>query len=264
MNRSVRAAVAALIIALGAVGAAPGPASAATPTSLNLFKSAGFTFQDPNMYACTATAVQDTLNFIKLNGNGGPGFVWRLDNTAGTRDAILAWERRNDTLAGGNGSDPHGWRNALNAMGWGREALWHGNKRYEDFSFASYDNAVKFAVRSMIAYRKPVGALAWAGKHGQMIVGYYGLVGNPWAKDAAGKYTNAFTVGGFYLADPLRSQGLVNTPVSYLRFKTSTNLKLRFRAYMETDSPYDDPYTPGTRESRTEWYGKFVIVAPIR
>jgi len=131
-------------------------------------------------------------------------------------------------------------------------------------SFSSYDYAVKAAVRAMAAYRKPIGVLAWAGKHAQMLVGYYGLSGDPFAKDSAGKYTNAFTVAGFYLADPLRSQGLVNARIPYLTFKTTSNMKLRFRPYLETDSPYDDRFTPGIRPSRDEWYGRFVIVAPIR
>ena len=265
MNRTIRAAVAAFVIAIGAVGAAPPATQAATaPTSLYLFQPKGFTWQDPNMYACVATSVQDMLNFTALNGKGGPNFVWRVDNNPGTRDAILAWARKYDTLQGGNGTDPHGWRNALNVWGWGWNSVKHGYKVYEDYSFAAYDNAVKQAVRSMIAYRKPVGALAWAGKHAQMIVGYYGLSGDPFAKNSAGQYTNAFTVAGFYLADPLRSQNIVNTRVSYSTWKTTTNLKLRFRPYLERDSPYDDPYTPGTRPSRDEWYGKFVVILPIR
>jgi hypothetical protein len=111
------------------------------------------------------------LNFVALRRTGGTGFIWKLDNRGTTRDAILAWERQNDTLQGGKGSDPHGWRNALNRYGWGTTALTHGRKVYEDYSFASYDYAVKHAVRAMIRFRKPVGALAWAGKHAQMIVG---------------------------------------------------------------------------------------------
>ena len=264
MSRAIRATIAALAIAIGVAGFAPPAAQAAAPTSLSLFRAAGFTWQDPNMYACTSTSVQDMLNFTALNATGGPSFVWRVDNNAVTRDAILAWERKYDTLQGGNGSDPHGWRNALNAWGWGWQALYHGSKVYEDYSFNSYDYAVKHAVRAIIRFRKPVGALAWAGKHAQMIVGYYGLTGDPFAKNSLGQYTNAFTVAGFYLADPLKSQNIVNAKIPYATWKSTTNLKLRFRPYMETDSPYDDPYTPGTRPSRDEWYGKFVVILPIR
>jgi hypothetical protein len=264
MHPALRAAAAALVLAIGVAGVAPAPSQAALPTSLSLFHASGFTYQDPNPYACTSTSVQDMLNFVALHKLGGTGFAWRLSNSPVTRDSILAWSRRNDTLAGGHGSDPHGWRNALNAFGWGRAALLHGSKVYEDLSFGVYDNAVKASVRAIIAHRKPVGILAWAGKHAQMIVGYYGLSGDPFAKDAAGKFTNKFTVAGFYLADPLRSQRMVNVKISYAALKSSTNLKLRFRPYLETDSPYDDPYTPGIRAAKDEWYGRFVIVAPIR
>jgi hypothetical protein len=62
----------------------------------------------------------------------------------------------------------------------------------------------------------------------------------------------------------LRSQNIVNARIPYATWKSTTNLKLRFRPYMETDSPYDDPYTPGTRPSRDEWYRKFVIISPVR
>ncbi len=95
------------------------------------------------------------------------------------RRPILAWERSHDTLQGGNGSDVHGWRNALNYYGWGSSALWADQRVYDDVSFSSCDYAVKAAVRSMIRYRKPVAILAWAGQHAQMLTGYYGLVGDP-------------------------------------------------------------------------------------
>ena len=206
----------------------------------------------------------DMLNFIKLKGTGGTGFRWTTSLSGATRDLMLAWERTHDTMKGGNGSDPHGWRNALNYYGWGRDALWSGERRYEDLSFASYDYAVKATVRAIIRYRKPVGILAWTGRHAQMLTGYYGLVGDPFARDSAGRYTNRFSVGGFYLADPLRSQGYVNVRVSYGTLKTTSNLRLRYRPYYETDSPYDDPFTPGVRRARDEWYGRFVIIAPVR
>ena len=66
------------------------------------------------------------LNFIALRGSGGEGFGWLPTLSATVRDQILAWERSHDTLAGGRGSDPHGWRNALNYYGWGEAALWAG------------------------------------------------------------------------------------------------------------------------------------------
>jgi hypothetical protein len=231
---------------------------------MNLFVASGFRYQDPNLSACTATSTMDMLNFIKLRGTGGSGFRWTTTLSGTKRDSILAWERTHDTLAGGYGSDPHGIRNALNYYGWGSGTLTSGFRVYDDASFWTFDGAVKRAVRAMVQARKPVVLLAWAGQHAQMMVGYYGLIGDPFAKDSLGRYTNAFSVGGFYLADPLQSQAFVNKAISYGTLRTTTNMKMRYRPYLETDSPYDDPYTPGTKPARDEWYNRFVIVAPLR
>jgi len=265
MNRLTRPARGALLAAsLLAALVAAAPVAAASPSSLYIFVADGFRYQDPNMYACTSTSAMDMLNFIALRNAGGPGFHWTVTRSGAVRDSILAWERTHDTLAGGHGSDPHGMRNALNYYGWGKNALDTRGRVYDDFAYTTYDAAVKSAVRAMISYRKPVAVLAWAGRHAQMLVGYYGLSGDPYARDSLGRYTNQFTVVGFYLADPLQSQNMVNVRVPYGTFKTSTNLKLRFQPYLQTDSPYDDPYTSGIRPSKDEWYGKFVLVSPVR
>ena len=97
-----------------------------------------------------------------------------------------------------------------------------------------------------------------------MITGYDGLAGNPFAKDAKGNYTNDFSVAALYLTDPLSSQGIVNARLAYATLKSSSNPKVRFSPYLETDSPYDDPYTSGIKPARDEWYGKWVQVQPIR
>jgi hypothetical protein len=103
----------------------PGPGERFTVTSaLNLFASAGFRYQDPNFYACTATSVMDMLNFVAIARSGGTGFRWSVGLGSTRRDLILAWERTHDTMVGGNGSDPHGWRNALNYYGWGPTAMY--------------------------------------------------------------------------------------------------------------------------------------------
>jgi hypothetical protein len=204
------------------------------------------------------------LNFIASRSAGGEGFIWRPTVWGSVRDRILAWQRTHDTLVGGRGTDPHGWRNALNYYGWGEGALLAGARVYDDFSFGSYDAAMKAAVRALIATRKPVGILGWRGTHAQMITGYYGLVGNPFAKDAAGNYRNTFAVAGFYLTDPLRRSAAVNRAIRYATLKSTTNYRFRFQRYYETDSGYDDPYTPGTRPSRDEWYRRFVVILPVR
>ena len=73
-----------------------------------------------------------------------------------------------------------------------------------------------------------------------------------------------FSVAALYLTDPLSSQGMVNARLSYATLKSSANPKVRFTPYLETDSPYDDPYTAGVKPARDEWYGRWVTVQPIR
>jgi hypothetical protein len=180
------------------------------------------------------------------------------------RDSILAWEKAHDTLPKGRGSDPHGWRNALNFYGWGPEAMLAGSRVYDDVSFGTFANAMKETVRALVRTGKPVGVLGWRGAHAQMITGYWGLKGDPFARDAAGRYTNAFSVAGFFVTDPLRSSGIVNRTVLWEKLRSSTNYRIRFQRYYETDSAYDDPYTPGWRRSRDEWYRRWVLVLPLR
>ena len=272
-SRRVVSAVLTLLVAVSI--AVPGAILAATPVgnraatprgpvTLNLYRSAGFRYQDPNYSACTATAVMDMLNFISIGHRGGPGFRWSRSLSARKRDSILRWERAHHTMVGGKGTDMHGWRNALNYYGWGSSALAAGSRVYDDFSFTSYRSAMKAAVRAMISTRKPVAMAAWAGRHAVMITGYYGLKGDAFAKDSAGTYTNAFTVEGFYLSDPLRSAGRRNVKISYARLKSSSDATLRFRPYRETDSPHDDQYTPGWATSKSEWYGRWVLILPVR
>jgi len=94
----------------------------------------------------------------------------------------MSWKRgSHDTMTGGLGSDPHGWRNALNYYGWGSGTLVAGTRVYDDVAFSSYDGAMRATLRALIATGKPVGVLGWRGGHAQMISGYYGLVGDPFA-----------------------------------------------------------------------------------
>ncbi len=257
-----------------APSATPSPAPIATPApfipsvvaprSMNLFWATGFRYQDPNWAACTATSVRTMLNFISMRSVGRVGFRWQVTNSGAIRDTILAWERKHDTMAGGYGSDPHGWRNALNYYGWGPAALMAGARVYDDYSYSSFDGAMKAAVRALVRTSKPVGLLGWRGGHAQMLTGYYGLAGNPFARDATGRYTDAFSVAGFYLSDPLRSSLAVNKPLKYSTLRSTMTDKWRFQRYYETDSKADDPYTPGYRVSKKEWYGRFTLILPVR
>ena len=231
---------------------------------MNLYVAGQFRFQDPNWAACTATAVRSMLNFIADRSTGGAGFLWIPTNSGVVRNRILAWERSHDTMAGGYGSDPHGWRNALNYYGWGPASLLAGSRIYEDAAYGTYAGAMRATVRALVATGKPVGLVGWRGRHAQMITGYYGLVGDPFATDAAGRYLDTFSVAGFYMSDPLRASSFVNRRISYTALRYTKTYRFRFQRFYERDSRYDDRYTPGYRVSRDEWYGKYVLVLPIR
>lgn len=259
-TRALAAAV--LVLCLVAPGALA--ASKPIPTSLDLYAASGFRYQDPNPYACTSTSAMDMLNFVALRRTGGIGFRWTVTLSGAKRDSMLEWERSHDTLKGGNGSDPHGWRNALNHYGWGAATLQQGQRVYDDRSYDAYSTAMRDAVRQLIRTRKPVGILARRGQHAQIMTGYYGLAGDPMKKRADGSWANDFTVGGFYISDPLRSAGIVDRQVSWSGLQTTSNLGLRLQRYYETDSPYDDPYTPGVKPAKDEWYGLYVLIVPIR
>jgi hypothetical protein len=211
------------------------------------------------------------LNFIDLNDSGGDGFRWTTYRTknssvkSNVRDmtSILSFARSHDTLSAGRlGSDPHGWRNALNYYGWGTAALTDSSQRvYDDHAYTSFDAALKEAVTSMARFRKPVGVLARAGHHAQVATGYVVTGEDPSTSDN-------FVVNGLYVSDPLASAGIVNRYVTRGTL-LSGNLRYRFQTYREVDSPMDDPYTAGYRRSSvaslsSEWYRRYVLIVAVR
>jgi hypothetical protein len=260
----------AVALALSIVAAST--ASASTTWSRNLYNASAFLYQDPYSTACVPSSTMIMLNLISLAGTGGRGFAWRTyrtknntTNLADQRDmvSIFGWERAHDTLpTTARGTDPHGWRNGLDWYGWG--SYQDRSKRvYEDLRFGTFDNAVKAAVRSIARFRMPVGILAWAGRHAQVMHGYTVVGADP-------RVSDNFTVVSVVLSDPLYSDQLVNKRITLASLRTGS-LKYRFRRYTETDSRYDDPYTPGILASSisplkgpSEWYGRWLIVAPVR
>jgi hypothetical protein len=232
-----------------------------TPTprmySKNLYDGALVRYQNPDMTACAATSTEMMLNIISEKGTPGTGFEWKPTASYGTEEKILIWERAHDTLIETHpGTDPNGWRNGLNEFGWGSIYSNPNEMVYEDETFDSYALAIKATVIAIARYNKPVGIEGWAGGHAQFITGY-----EVQGEDPA--VSSDFTVKYIYLTDPLAKDGLRNARISNTSFK-SGSLKYRFRAYKFTDSPYDDPYTSGTRASYREWYDKWVIIAPVR
>jgi hypothetical protein len=258
----------ALALLIGGGLAPSGARAGGTIWRSNLYRTAGYLTQDPYFSACTAASTMMMLNFVALAGSGGNGFVWRastVKNRIGdARDmtSIFAFARAHDTLsAAGSGSDPHGWRNALNYYGWGSDALTPDERVYDDRAYIGFDAAVKDAVLAIARHHMPVGMLAWAGGHAQVITGYLATGENP-------EISTNFTVNAVYLSDPLAADGVVNK-LLYVNTLRLGPLVYRFRRYSQVDSPYDDPYTPGwilssVRYRRSEWFARYVLIVPIR
>jgi hypothetical protein len=148
------------------------------------------------------------------------------------------------------GTDPHGWRNALNYYGWGSLTA----AVYRDSSYTSFDTAAKAVVSALARYHKPVGILSHAGHHSQYVVGYM-VTGD----DPSTGSTN-FTIVGVDLTDPLQSAGYRDTWV-YVTDWRSGPYGIQFAPYLETDSPYQDPVDG--QIGTTEWYGKWVVIDPV-
>ena len=144
-------------------------------------------YQDPDMNACAAAAAQIMLNTIALKAEQdtimvGPDrsrwsvFLWQTDTTYARQTSILAYERANMTmLTSSPGTDPHGWRNALNFYGWGTTAA----GVYRDSAYDSFDEAARAVAISVTRYGRPVGILARSGRHAQIVTGVVVTGGDP-------------------------------------------------------------------------------------
>jgi hypothetical protein len=193
------------------------------------------------------------LNFVATNSsNPGAGFSWGPTTAYATQESILAYERAHMTmLTSSAGTDPNGWRNALNYYGWGSMDA----GVYVTQSYGSYLAAAKGAIIDMARTNKPVGILGWAGGHAQILNGYTVTGADP----ATGS-TN-FTINTVYITDPLASDGYRNVGISSATWQSGSS-HIAFRPYTQTDSPYVDPITGVV--GKTAWYGKWVIVAPVK
>jgi PKD domain-containing protein len=223
--------------------------------SANLYSSL-VRYQNPDLTACVGAATLIMLNQVATQGSSGDGFQWATSTDLSRQRSIIRWARAHDTLEPGpGGTDPNGWRNALNQYGW-NDYQDPATMTYQVFTYTSYTTAVKRAVMALARYHKPVGILAWAGGHAQVLNGYSVFGQNP-------KNSGDFTVKYVYLTDPLKRDGLRNSRISFTNLIHGP-LKYRLRKYTQRDSPYDDPYTPGLLAAHKGWYGRYVIVAPVR
>jgi PKD repeat protein len=223
--------------------------------SQNLYSSL-VRYQNPDMTSCVAASTLIMLNEVATQGRQGSGFSWTTSTTLTRQRSIIHWARAHDTLEPGpGGTDPNGWRNALNQYGWG-DYQDPGTMTYAVFASTSYGATVKTAIMAMARYHRPVGILAWAGGHAQVLNGYV-----VYGQDPA--VSSDFTVNYVYITDPLKRDALRNAKISYAKLIHGP-LKYRLRKYRQTDSPLDDPYTPGFLAADDGWYGRYVIVLPVR
>lgn len=232
--------------------AAPPPAGLHTA---NLY-SGLVRYQNPDLTACVGAATLIMLNEVADSGAVGHGFQWVPSATVARQRSIIKWARAHDTLEPGpGGTDPNGWRNALNQFGWG-DYQDPTRMTYQVFSYSSYGAAVKNAVVALARYHRPVGILAWAGGHAQVLNGYTVFGQDP-------QTSTDFKVQYVYLTDPLKRDAMRNARISYAKLINGPD-KYRLRKYRQKDSPLDDPYTPGFLVADKGWYGRYVIVAPVR
>jgi hypothetical protein len=247
--------------------AAPTPTPIPTPTlapavwTLNVYDAHGFRYQNPDLTACTAASAQSMLNMATTwtdytpmaPGQAAPTkpHGWKVDVSYTRMEALLAYQRKNGTMdLTWGGADAHGWRNALNYYGWGSLAPYV----YRDLRYKSFSEAARATVIALAMYRKPVGILASAGNHAQIVTGY-----RVKGYDPRTGSTN-FEILGVYLSDPLRSHGYLNSYIPLATWRSGAKY-IKFTPYTMTNSPYVD--SMDHQQGNAEWDGNWVIVAPV-
>jgi hypothetical protein len=226
------------------------PPDGLATSTLDLYDVRADRWQDPDLTACTAASTESMLNTIFYAATA-PGLLWHPTTSYLTQETILAFERANMTMLGTSaGSDPHGWRNALNYFGWGSLT----SAAYRDSSYSSFDAAAKAAVSALARYHKPVGILSRGGHHAQVLTGYEVTGDDP------GTGSLNFAIVGVDLTDPYQSAGYRDTWVNLSDWR-SGSFSIQFSPYLETDSPYQDPIDGQIGTS--EWYQKWVIIEPV-
>jgi hypothetical protein len=219
--------------------------------ALDLYDARADRWQDPDYTACTAASTESMLNTIAYAGSTS-GFVWQPTTSYSTQESILAFEREHMTmLTSSVGTDPHGWRNALNYYGWGSMDA----GVYRDSSYPSFDAAAKAAVSDLAINHKPVGILARSGSHGQVVTGYEVTGADP----STG--SSDFSIVGVDLTDPLQSVGYRDTWIAIADWRSGGSW-VRFSQYLQGDSPYQDPIDG--QIGNDEWDGMWVIIDPVK
>jgi hypothetical protein len=256
--RHLLALLAAAVLGLsGAALAGPPAVAAADVHAFDLYDAGSVRWQQPDNDACVATSALMMLNMVAAEHTGDgaeplAGFRWTSTTVYSTQEQMLTWARAHDTFLSTPGTDAHGWRNVLNYYGWGSVDA----GVYRDAAYADFDDALKATVIGIAKYHLPVGLLMEAGFHAELVSGYRVEGADP----ATG--STDFSIDGLYLTDPWQRDGHRDDYASYTALRTTGSWPVRFIPYTQTDSPYRDPIDGHI--GRDEWYGKYVIVLPVK
>ncbi len=228
--------------------------------TMNLYRGDAVRWQNPDWRACTAAATMSMLNLIAYSTEEtmpvmagyapATNLHWTVDTSFGRQEDILTFERDHMTTGRwADGTDPHGWRNALNWYGWG--SLRAGV--YQDRSIATFEDAAWRVVADLARTRKPVGILAWSGSHAQFVTGYVATGADP-------RVSDNFRVDAVYVTDPWEPDGIRNELVPYATWRNGP-LDVRFAPYWQKDYTGRDPIDG--QVGHVEWRGKYVIEEPL-
>ena len=163
------------------------------------------------------------LNMVS-DASKGKAFAWVPSVAYDLQTQILAYEHQNVTmvLTGTYGTDPHGWRNALNTYGWGSMTA----DVYRDEAFATQGEALRTAIVAVTRFGKPSGIFMLNGKHAELINGW-----DVAATPATG--STDFSVNGVWLTDPWQPNGRRDTFVQLAWLQSARSGFLRFGAYLK-------------------------------
>jgi hypothetical protein len=233
---------------------------------MNLYDASIVRYQNPDLNGCAAAATVSMLNLVAMYSTGytppprgsslptNP-FRWQIDISWNALEGVMWFERKHMTmLKGFKGSDPHGWRNALNQFGWGsmRAGV------YRDTTYSTFDRAARAVVDDLARTNKPVGVLGWAGAHAQYITGYMVQGEDP-------RVSDHYTILGVFLSDPLKEAGMKNVYITYKSWKSGRSTgpsAVRLSKYLESGSTFVDPVDGKVGD--TEWRHQFVLIEPTR
>lgn len=172
---------------------------------------------------CVAASSQMMANMVRLRRSSS---AW-IDRWYASQRRIIRYAQANDTLRWSRGTDPKGWAAALRRYG--------GGSTYMHRSFTSFGTALRYAAMRMRATGKPVGILAWNGRHAWVLHGF--------SATADPATTSAFTVTSVRVSGPLAGTDPKN------RWMSSAAFRVKWGRYWQ-------------RDGYRGWVGKYVLVAP--